>query len=223
MSDQPAAETSTVDTSEVKVEESAASTTARQPEDWAQLATEYKEQRDSYQNRFTGLQGKYQQELAKWTDNNDELTAKVKTLEANLVKLTGEKEGSDTELSTLKTDYEQASSDLEINQSQLDRLKIITSQFPDLLNFEGKSLLPDGSGDELVEQLASFREMLGEQGKKAAVDLMEGVTPAAKTKEVDKSAQEYWDDALKALSAGEPDEHNRLMDKYFEVGGPGEN
>ena len=223
MSDQPAAETSTVDTSEVKVEESAASTTARQPEDWAQLATEYKEQRDSYQNRFTGLQGKYQQELAKWTDNNDELPAKVKTLEANLVKLTGEKEGSDTELSTLKTDYEQASSDLEINQSQLDRLKIITSQFPDLLNFEGKSLLPDGSGDELVEQLASFREMLGEQGKKAAVDLMEGVTPAAKPKEVDKSAQEYWDDALKALSVGEPDEHNRLMDKYFEVGGPGEN
>ena len=165
MSDQPAAETSIVDTSEAKVEESTASTPARQPEDWAQLATEYKEQRDTYQNRFTGLQGKYQQELAKWTDNNDELTAKVKTLEADLVKLTGEKEGSETELSTLKTDYEQASSDLEINQSQLDRLKIITSQFPDLLNFEGKSLLPDGSGDELVEQLTSFREMLGELGK----------------------------------------------------------
>ena len=217
MNDQPAAETSTVDT-EPKV----ASTTVSQPEDWAKLAQEYKEQRDTYQNRFTGLQGKYQQELAKWNDSGKELTSKVSSLEAEIAKVTGEKEGSETQLTALQTDYEQASSDLEITKSQLGRLRIITDQFPDLLKFEGKSLLPDGNGDELVEQLTSFREMLGEQGKKAAADLIEGITPPAKAKEVDKNAQDYWTEALSALQAGEPDEHNRLMDLFYEAGGPEE-
>jgi hypothetical protein len=128
---------------------------------------------DTWRTRFTGLQGKYQQEQAKWVADAGKLT----DLDGQFKTLTGEREALALEIGTLKKSVGDLSGAQSALQAQHDRLRLIATEYPALLGYEKDGLLPAGSGDELKALLGKFVERLKVQGlSNTAAD---GATPPA--------------------------------------------
>jgi len=196
-----------------------AGATGEQPgSDWKRLADEYKQQADEYKQRFTGMQSKYQQELAKWTEQNDQATTRAKTLEAQVQQLSGVKEGAEMQLKALQEQHETATGELDILKDSHERLRLITGEFNDLLQFEAQGLLPDGNGEELRGKLSTFRDMLGKQGKQEALKQLEGLSPAAAPKEGSApSVDDAWATVLKAMQSDDPAVYDEAYNEYMKL------
>jgi len=180
----------------------------------ARLEAEKKAQ--EFQNRFTGLQGKYQQEQGKWSDD----VSKMMNLQDQLSEVAGIREQLDVQVKTLQEQLDTTATEREIANSQLERLQIVTTEFPTLVPFLQDDLIPDASGDDLRAKLAKMTERLGEvqisSQKKVIDDLKEGATPPpAGGGSNDDSAESLLQEATAAMVAGDISKYNTLFDQYL--------
>ncbi len=189
----------------------AAPTSATQPQ------TDWESQANPYRTRFTGLQGKYQQEKEKWT--GDLQTVNTKLFDANeaLTKLSGEHAALKTQFDALGVKKGERDDAYGVMEEKLGRLTTIATEFPDLLPFYKDGLLPEGTGDDLKTKLAAFRARLGDLGKQQAADALAGASPTAPTPQPPKSSSDLWEQAKKALSEGKLDEYQKLYDEYVKA------
>lgn len=166
-----------------------------------------------WRSRHGGLQGKYQQEQEKWQGD----ATKITTLEATLQALRGEKEGLDVTLKSLteaKTAAEQEAAKV---RGRVERFELLAGEFPHLLQFEAKGLLPEGRGDELKTKLNTFSEQLKQLGVEALKNFQAGATPPPPTAPPANSPDALKAAAFKASREGNESEYNRLMDEYYQA------
>lgn len=180
----------------------------------ARLEAEKKAQ--EYQNRFTGLQGKYQQEQGKWTDD----VSKMMNLQDQLKEVAGIREQLDVQVKTLQEQLDTTSTEKEIADSQLERLKIVTTEFPTLVPFLQDDLIPDATGDDLRGRLQKMTERLGEvqtsSQKQVIDDLKEGATPPPSGGgSTEDTAQSLLQEATQAMIGGDIQKYNTLFDQYL--------
>jgi hypothetical protein len=185
--------------------------TAAQPGgDQAKLAEALK-QAEEWRTRFTGLQGKYQQEQKKWADD----AARVMELGDILAKVTGEKEALGLSISELTEKADTAATEAALAQSQLERIKMVTVEFPDLVPFLGDELLPDGTGDELREKLKLFSGKIEGIKKDKITDIARGSSPSDTPKPQDKSSQALLQQAIEEFRKGNTAGYNDLYQQYM--------
>jgi hypothetical protein len=172
-----------------------------------------------WQKRFGGLQGKYQQEQEKWAQTAAKL---IEIDEANK-KLIGEYEALKTAHATIDEEKDTYLTELETTKAQLDRVSIITHEFPQLVPLLGlkpeEDALPDGTGDELRGKLKTLAEKI-ESIKKGAVDSnVSGASPANPPASI-KGSEGLLHQALTAMREGRMDEYNKLYTQYIETSSP---
>ncbi len=192
-----------------------AGSTAGQP-DLAQLLKD----NETWKSRFTGMQGKYQQ-------THDQLIAaqgRVADLEGQLAALNGDKDAlgaefdkTTGELGTLKTKV----ADLE---AQHGRLKLIATDYPDLLPFEAQGILPAGIGDELKGKLTAFKAALDARGQaaqaqaqsqQAQTQMQQSTMPSPPPPAGSKDAKTLLSEAMAMARQGKMDEYNKLYSDYL--------
>lgn len=122
---------------------------------------EAKKEAETWQGRFTGLQGKYQTDQKRWAEDS----ARVLELDTTLKTKTGDQEKTLLELEQVRKSLAEQTGKVDVVQTALDRLKLVTGEYPELLSFEHKGLLPAGTGDELKAKLTDFKAQLGDQIK----------------------------------------------------------
>jgi hypothetical protein len=168
-----------------------------------------------FQNRFTGLQGKYQQEQGKWADD----VGKMTDIQSQLEEVSGIREQLDLQVSGLQEQLDTASSEKEIADSQLERLQIVTAEFPNLVPFLQDDLIPDETGDTLREKLGKMNDRLGEyketSQKEVMDNLTEGATPPAGGSTPASEAPDLLKEATEAMFAGDTQKYNTLYDQYL--------
>lgn len=165
-----------------------------------------------WRNRFTGLQGKYQQEQAKWAGDS----AKLMELTEQLNKLSGDKEASIIELTATKEQLDTLTTEKEVALANLERLNIITSEFPSLIPFLKDDLIPDDTGDALREKLKKLDVRIGEIKGNAKEEHKEGASPTNPPAPAGNSPQALLKQAHDAMRAGNISEYNRLYDLYVQ-------
>lgn len=161
---------------------------------------------NEWKGRFTGLQGKYQQEQTKWTSDAAALQEAIGQKTAVLQ----EKTTVEGLLGTTKEQLDAANSELEIHKNMVARYNIIVSDFPDLLPF--LDILPDGSGDELKGRLTTFRERMSLYGTGKVAEFKKGAAPPAP-----QAAETSEEGLLKQLTAasksGDLNLYNQIYDQ----------
>jgi len=178
----------------------AAPGTSDQQADWQKQAGEW-------QKRFTGLQSKYQQEQQKWVAD----TGKLADYEANLTKVTGEREALALTYKSTQEALDAAKTESEVAIANLNRLKILTQpEYIDLLTFETKGLLPDGDGDELKAKLTEFKNVLTATGKAAVQQVSSSAPPPPPSPAPDKSLKEIDNQIYEALKNGDSAKYEEL-------------
>jgi hypothetical protein len=135
---------------------------------------DYKAEAETWKNRFTGLQGRYQQER----DAHLSAQAKITDLEGTLTQLRGDVEAKGLEITSLTGQVTEWKTKHTAADAELGRLKMVAADFPDLLSLEAKGLLPAGAGDELKGKLTTLRETLKTQGQQNTAQQKVGETPA---------------------------------------------
>ncbi len=184
--------------------------TGVQPEGEQAKLAELARQAEEWRTRFTGLQGKYQQEQRKWADDS----AKVLELADTLNRLTGEKEAMGISLTQLTEKAEQAELEREVARAELERVKIVTTEFPDLVPFLGDELLPDGAGDELRGKLKLFSDKIGAIKQEKITNIAKGSSPNDAPTAQDKSSQALLAQAIDAFRKGDNAGYNDLYQQY---------
>jgi hypothetical protein len=183
--------------------------------DYKVLLEQSEKEKVNWQSRFTGLQGKYQQEQAKWADD----VVKTTDLEAQLGEVSGIREQLDLQVTGLQEQLDTATTEKEISESQLDRLTIVTTEFPKLVPFLQDDLIPDDTGDTLREKLNKMTDRLGEVAdasqKKVIDNLSEGATPPPGGGTPPPEAPDLLREATEAMVAGDIDKYNTLYDQYI--------
>jgi len=138
----------------------------------------------------------------------DEMGQRVEEFEAQITTLNGQIE-----------EGQQKSQGLEVEKTDLnkalERNQIIMSQFPDLVSYESKGLLPkDKEGDDLVQSLNDFRSLLSEAGAKNIQDQSAGFTPGHEHQSGGRNqadtAESLQDKIIQANQSGNFDEAIRL-------------
>ena len=188
----------------------AAGTTGNQPELKSMFESATKEA-ETWRTRFTGLQGKYQQEQAKWVGDS----AKLMELTEQLNKLSGEKDASTLELTTVKEQLDVLATEKEVATAALERLNIITSEFPSLIPFLKDDLIPDDTGDVLREKLKKLDSRIDEIKGTAKTEHAQGASPGTTPSPAGNSPQALLKQAQDAMRAGNMAEYNRLYDLYI--------
>ena len=128
--------------------------------------------------------------------------------------------GFDDERKTLRGELETnaaALTELDVVKGSLERLKIITAEYSDLLPFEVDGLLPDGAGDELRTRLNAFREKLAALGRLAIEQKLEGSVPPKPKGESPKNSSELLQAAIAEMKKGNSQEYQRLYDEYLQA------
>jgi hypothetical protein len=165
---------------------------------------------------YTGLQKKHETEVLAHKADVDALNAtnqKLSEFEATLKTLQGQHD-------EFKTKYETAAVELNTEKSRNERLGLIMSEFPELVSFEGKGLLPAASSlDELKTKLTTFQETIGQQRKQQKQEDLSGTspTPGQKGNGENPTAQQILAKAREAQRAGKFQEYNQYMDEYYKV------
>jgi hypothetical protein len=165
-----------------------------------------------WRTRFTGLQGKYQQEQAKWAGDS----VKLMELTEQLTKLTGEKEATSLELTSAKEKLDTLATEKELAQLQLERLNIVTNEFPSLIPFLKDDLIPDDTGDELREKLKKLDAKLLEIKGDVKAEHVKGASPPSSPPPAGNTPQALLTQAKEAMVAGNIAEYNRLYDMYIQ-------
>lgn len=169
-----------------------------------------------YQNRFTGLQGKYQQEQGRWSDD----VSKMMSIQDQLKEVSGIREQLDIQVKSLQEQLDESSTEREIANSQLERLQIVTTEFPSLVPFLQDDLIPDASGDDLRSKLTKMTERLGEvqtsSQKKVIDEIKEGATPPPSGGGSNEdTAESLLAEATRAMVGGNIEKYNTLFDQYL--------
>lgn len=181
----------------------AAVPTGNQPDYRAMYEQALKDAED-YKKRFTGLQGTYSREQQKWQAD----AVRLKELDEAMRSL-------DTERTTLKALLADIQPKHESLQSQYDRLHIIATEFPSLLEFEKDGLLPGGTGDELRTKLSAFQNKLKTNEVAAVKSTMSGTAPATPKSEGQQTPKDLLNQAVAAMRQGKMDEYNSLYSQYL--------
>ena len=115
---------------------------------------DYKGLAAEWQNRSTGWQNKYQVEQ----EERKAAEKKFLELQTQHTKVTGEHVTLADQLKTLQEKETLATAELGNTNTRLERLNMITSEFPSRIPFLKDNLLPDATGDELRAKLTAFVE-----------------------------------------------------------------
>jgi hypothetical protein len=193
----------------------AGGTSQAAPAPAAQPVIDWESPQNPYKTRFTGLQGKHQQEQQKWQAES----AKLFDVTEQLTKLSGEKDSLAAQFDTFKVKHGDLEDAKGVLEEQLGRLKTIATEYPDLLAFEKDGLLPDGTGDELKAKLTAFRGKLKDMGQQQAVQAIAGASPTAPTPSQPKSSTDLWNQAKQALTEGKIEEYHKLYEEYIKTTG----
>jgi hypothetical protein len=172
-----------------------------------------------WQKRFGGLQGKYQQEQEKWATT----AAQLLTVDEANKKLTADYEALKTLHATVDEEKDTYFTDLELTKAQLERLSIVTMEFPHLLPLLGskpeEDTLPDGTGDELRAKLKVMSEKI-ESIKKGAVDAnILGASPDNPPSSL-KGDEGLRKQMFTAMREGRMDDYNKLYAQIVEKSSP---
>jgi len=186
---------------------SGAVTTGNQP-DMVKIIQEAQE----WRTRFTGLQGKYQQEQTKWAGD----FAKLTEVTDQLNKLSGEKEAIELELTTAKEQLDTLITEKEIVAASLERLNIVTSEFPSLIPFLKDDLIPDDTGDALREKLKKLDSRIDEIKGTTRTEHAQGASPGTTPAPAGNSSQALLKQANDAMRAGNIAEYNRLYELFIQ-------
>ena len=176
----------------------------------AELVKAKKESSD-WLARFTGMQGKYQQEKKKW----DEAAGDLSGLPTQLSDL-------QTQMDSLQTKYDDgqvqlaaAQREKELTDLSLERKNIIFKEFPGLISFEGDGLLPEGTGDDLRTKLGAFNDKMTKIGGDQFETLLSG-SSVIKPKADDPGAKSVLDEALQAYNKGDMALYDTLYGKHLQ-------
>jgi len=163
---------------------------------------------ESWKNRFTGLQGTYQREQAKWTNDS----GRISEFEKQIAALSDERTTLQTQIAEL-TPYKAEVGTL---KAQQERQKIIVGEFPDLFPFEVDGLLPDGTGDELRRKLTAMRTRLEASNSGALDKRLSGSVPPPPGGAPPSGPQELLKASLAAFKKGDMAEYQRLQTEYYQ-------
>lgn len=168
---------------------------------------------ETSQRRFAGLQAKYQQEREKWTADS----AKLIDLEEKLTALTGEHETKALGLTKAESERDVAMGEVELLKGQLERLTIVTTEFPHLVGFLKDELLPDAAGDDLREKLKVLSGKI-EQIKTGKIDEdMAGSSPPDTPAADADNASTAMQKAIDALQKGDVAAYDKHYGDYLNL------
>lgn len=179
--------------------------------DYEALARQLQKDVETWQTRFTGMQGTYAREKAKWDSDNKRL-GEVST---QLAALTQENETlkSITELTSGSASLYKA--ELENYKAQVERSKVLISKFPHLLSFEAEGLLPDGTGPEFEAKLKTFSDRLQTLGVDTLKKQVAGSAPPPPGGGASKTKEEAWKQVQQYLREGKTSEYNAAYTEYL--------
>jgi hypothetical protein len=167
----------------------------------------------TWQGRATGWQKSYQTEL----DAHKLTKTTLDQLQEANGKIVTEHTTTVAERDALKAKEVTLSADLGTKNVQLERLTLITTEFPELVPFIKDGLIPDGTGDELKGKLTAFSTKLMSMTNLSAEQLAkqkaEGVVPPPPPENPSKKGLN--EQAMDALKAGKTEDYNRLMNEYY--------
>jgi hypothetical protein len=164
-----------------------------------------------YQKRFTGLQGKYQQELERWKQDSTKVTDLSTQLQAAIT----QKVDVDTQLATTKEQQDRLQTELEVTKATNARMTLIITKFPQLVPF--LDVLPDGSAEELEPKLQAFADKLDKFGSMTSGEFKKGETPPAPQGKVPGDAATLWKQVLEAAQKGDMVAYNSLYAEYLKA------
>jgi len=204
-------------TPEPTVTEPAAGTAGNQP-DYKSLYEQMQKDAQAWKQRFTGLQGKYQQEQARWADDASHLV----DVQSQLDELSGIREQLEVTVSTLNEQLDTARTEGVVAQEELERVRLVTTEFPQLVPFLQDDLLPDGAGDELREKLKTMSTRIDSIKESRVAEHVEGASPSSKpaASPID-SAQSLLQQASAAMREGKLDDYQSLYDQYLKTSAQG--
>lgn len=161
---------------------------------------------EDWKKRFNGLQAQFQKRAG-------ELQA-AQTENVRLQELIA---GLDTQRSQQTSELDQLRlqvAQLTPIEAKLNRLQMIATEFPDLLELEAEGLLPTASGDELKTKLTALRAKMATQAQPPKPNLS-GSVPPSPAGSAPQSSDELFKAAVVAMKAGRLEEYNQLYDKYI--------
>lgn len=189
---------------------SGAGSSSNQP-DYRALYDQAKKEEETWRNRFTGLQGKYQTEQKKWQEDN----ARLADTESSYKKVLGEHEATSMTLKQIAEEKAQRELELNKTKSELERFKIVATEYPDLLPMEKDGLLPSSTGDELRKQLAALQGHLKGVKIEAVKENASGSSPSNPPGSSRASASDLLKQATQAMLSGNQAEYDKLYNAYI--------
>lgn len=167
---------------------------------------------------YAAQQAKYQTLF----DDHQKLTQAQKDYESQLSALKLDYEKTSTELETIGKTVTEKDTELSTTQSELQRMKIIMRDYPQLVPFEveeGGSLLPQVDLDKLPEALEKFSEKLNQVGSKKTADELAGATKKPKGKEdlTKRTADIAKSEMNAAMARGDLVEYEAKRAEYFKL------
>lgn len=192
-----------------------ADATGSQP-DFRTLYEQALKESAEWKNRFNGLQGTYQREQQKWKSDADTLTGMKSTLDA----ITAEKTGLQSLVDDLNVRFSTLQTEREVESNNLERMKIVVEEFPQLTSFLTKGLIPDGNGDELRQKLKSLSETVTSLKDQVIDEFRAGGSPPqpprpkTETKKSDLQVQ-----LMEAFRNNDLTTYDRLYNEILKSGG----
>lgn len=186
----------------------------KQAEEATKQATEAKNQATEWQKRAQGWQGAYQgAEQAKKS-----LDDQIKDLNARLTTAEDTMRAKIEEAGKLSTDLAAAQTEASKAKGKLERMTVVATEFPGLLDLEAKGLLPDKSGDELREALKVINSKIAASADGKINDMLNGASPTQPPPEKQKTAEELKKAAIQMVQHGKPQaDIDAAWDAYYAV------
>ena len=169
-----------------------------------------------WQKRFAGLQGKYQQEQEKWAQT----AAKLLEVDESSKKVVGEFEALKVEHSKTAEEKDTYFTELELKKAELERVSIVTKEFPQLVPLLQDDVLPDGTGDELRGKLKILAERIESIKKGEFATNLAGASPASPPQGLPKGTDAIKLQMMTAMREGRMDDYNKFYAQYVEQSSP---
>ena len=143
---------------------------------------------------------------------------RLKELETSL----SEKDASLAELQKMKEELEATAGSL---KAKLERQNLILSEFPELVEFEAKGLLPTADDmDTLRERLETFKNTLGEIRKGAIEQELSGASPEpvevageGDEKSPQLTLDEAWNKVTQLAGSGDQQAYEEAYSTYLDL------
>jgi hypothetical protein len=169
-----------------------------------------------WQRRFAGLQGKYQQEQEKWAQT----AAKLLEVDESSKKVVGEFEALKVEHSKTAEEKDTYFTELELKKAELERVSIVTKEFPQLVPLLQDDVLPDGTGDELRGKLKILAERIESIKKGEFATNLAGASPESPPQGIPKGIDAIRLQMMTAMREGRMDDYNKFYAQYVEQSSP---